>query len=105
MVRFIAECLLQKVRKVRIDTSEPLNKAFEEIAEKAISSKAKGNSVPSSSINVIFSPYIFHVSLLCFNTFHIHLMNNLRPFVIGQLATSPHAFTIPYVSSITIISM
>lgn len=105
MVRLIAEYSLKKVRKVRIDTSEPLNKAFEEIAEKAISSKAKGNSVPSSSINVIFSPYIFHVSLLCFNSFHIHLMNNLRPLVIGQLATSPHAFTIPYVSSITIISM
>lgn len=31
MVRFIAECLLQKVRKVRIDTSEPLNKANEKI--------------------------------------------------------------------------
>lgn len=27
MVRFIAECLLQKVRKVQIDTSEPLSKA------------------------------------------------------------------------------
>lgn len=83
MVRLIAECLLQKVRKVRIDTSEPLNKVNEKIAFSAISSKAKGNSVPSSSINVIFSPYIFHVSLPCFNTFHIHLMNNLRPFVIG----------------------
>ena len=29
MVRLIAECLLQKGRKVRIDTSEPLNKANE----------------------------------------------------------------------------
>lgn len=64
MVRFITECLLQKVRKVRIDTSEPLNKAFEEIAEKAISSKVKGNSVPSSSI-MLSSPLIFSTSLYC----------------------------------------